>query len=534
MLMGDACLRMYDTPKALDYYANSLAINPGQINLAIRRSRLIDESGKSEEAREILNLYARVFPGNAQIALAQAEWLDRHKRGREAMDIIKEVLRLHPNDISAIARLNGMLVKPAERYANMRRLLGVASKPILQYELGEKILQNDLMARPEFCVMNDFVERMARQKDDPQMARLYGRLLPLNKIVVENFSKAKLSPAWIVFGESTDDYDSQFKIKAHQTQTEVSLRLIGSDTMRNGFIEAGISDVKGFFWLYACRAGGNMIRFGFDQKGYIYLQVWQNSELLTNKTRPWQFPNRHMKARLEIRGDGATGLIDGKPPFNASIPIPRDFGLGWWGLAPYSPKPGATHLSLSTLAAGPLPVQLAILPEQLDEESVLVMLKPYIGLFSAICPSWFTQDENGKIKKKAGSEEIIVRMFTRYNRLRLLPVINVSDETELKGSILAKLAAQNYVRGFVLMMHELPADEWFERLARELEASPLDIIVMAIDDYRDIVAIREVNLGVGLFADGKKMRYVHLLTPTDTEIEEGEAQEALSDCVIRF
>ena len=127
-----------------------------------------------------------------------------------------------------------------------------------------------------------------------------------------------------------------------------------------------------------------------------------------------------------------------------------------------------------------------------------------------------------------------MRMFTRYNRLRLLPVINVSEETELKGSILAKLAAQNYVRGFVLMMHELPADEWFERLARELEASPLDIIVMAIDDYRDIVAIREVNLGVGLFADGKKMRYVHLLTPTDTEIEEGEAQEALSDCVIRF
>jgi len=62
------------------------------------------------------------------------------------MDIIKEVLRLHPDDISAIARLNGMLVKPADRYANMRRLLGVASQPILQYELGETILQNDLMA----------------------------------------------------------------------------------------------------------------------------------------------------------------------------------------------------------------------------------------------------------------------------------------------------------------------------------------------------------------------------------------------------
>lgn len=534
MLMGDACLRIYDTPKAIDYYANSLAINPGQINLAIRRSRLIDESGKSDEAREILNLYARVFPGNAQIALAQAEWLNHHKRGREAMDIINQVLSLHPNDISAIARLQGMLEKPADRYANMRRLLGVASQPILQYEVGEGIYQNDLMARPEFCVMTDFVERMARQKDDLQMAQFYGRLLPLNRIVAENFARAKLSTNWIVLGESKDDYDGQFRIKAHKTQTEISLRLIGSDTMRNAFIEAGITDVKGFFWLYACREGGNMIRFGFDQKGYIYLQVWQDGELFTNETRPWQLPARQIMVRLEIRADGAAGFIDGKPPFNALIPIPRDFGLGWWGLAPYSPKPGATHLTLTTLTAGPLPVQLAILPGQVDEDSVLEMLKPYIGLLSAVCPTWFTQDENGNIQKKAGAEDVIVRMFTRYNRLRLLPVINVSEETELKGSILAKLATQNYVRGFVLMMHELPADEWFEQLARELEPAPLDIIVMVIDDDRNIAEIREVNLGVGLFPDSNAARRVHLLIPDDTQIEESEAQEALSDCVIKF
>lgn len=534
MLMGDACLRMYDTQKAIEYYANSLAINPGQVNLAIRRSRLIDESGKSEEAREILNLYARVFPGNSQIALAQAEWLSRHKRGREATDILNQVLSLYPNDIGAIARLHGMLGKPAERYANMRRLLGVASQPILQYELGEIVLQNDLVARPEFCVMSDFVERMARQKDDPQMALLYGRLLPLDRIIEENFAKSKLSPAWLMFGESTDDYDGQLRLKAHKTQTEISLRLIGSDTMRNGFIEAGINDVKGFFWLYACRAGGNMIRFGFDQKGYVYLQVWQNGELFTNETRPWQPPARQMKARLEIRADGAVGLIDGKPIFNAPIPIPRDFGLGWWGLAPYSPKPGATYLTLTTLEAGPLPVQLALLPGQVDEDSVLEMLKPYIGLLSAVCPTWFIQDANGKIQKKSSAEDVIVRMFTRYNRLRLLPVINVSEDTDLHGSMLAKLAAQNYVRGFVLMMRDLPSDEWFERLARELESTPLDIIVMTLDDDRNIAAIREVNLGVGLFTNGNKTRSVHVLTPTDTEIEEGEALEALSDCVIKF
>ncbi len=534
MLMGDACLRMYDTARAIDYYAQSLTINPGQINLAIRRSRLIDESGRPDEAREILNLYARVFPGNMQVALAQAEWLSRHKRGREAMDIINDVLRMHPNDISAIARLHSMLNKPSDRYANMRRLLGVASQPMLQYELGEVVFENDLMARPEFSVMSDFVERMASQKDDPQMAQVYNRLLPLNHVVTENFAKAKLSPMWIVFGESTDDYDGQFRIKAHKTQTEVCLRLIRSDTIRNAFMEARINDVKGFFWLYACRAGSNMIRFGFDQKGYIYMQVWKNGELLTNETRAWQVPDRQLTARLEIRADGATGLIDGKPAFNVPVPIPRDFGLGWWGVAPYSAKPGATHLTLKTLAAGPLPVQMALLPGQIDEESVLEILKPYIGLLSAVCPAWFTQDANGKINKKIGTEDVVVRMFARYNRLRLLPIINVLEETELTGSALMKLATQNYVSGFVLMVRELPPDEWFDRLAREMESAPLDVIVMAVDDDRNIAEIREVNLGVGLFPNGNKFRRIHVLRPTDVEIEEGEALEALDDCVIKF
>lgn len=534
MLMGDASLRMYDAVKAIEYYASSLAINPGQINLAIRRSRLVDESGKPDEAREILNLYARVFPGNVQVVLAQADWLNRHKRGREATDIISQVLTMHPDDIGAIAMLHGMLEKPADRYANMRRLLGVASQPILQYELGEIIYQDDLMARPEFCVMNDFVERIACQKDDLQLAKLYSRLLPLDRIVEEHFAKSKLSPWWIVFGESTDDYDGQFRIKAHQTQTEVSLRLINSDTIRNGFIEASISDVKGFFWLYACRALGNMIRFGFDQKGYIYLQVWQKGELLTNEMRPWNPPSQQIKARLEIRADGAVGLIDGKPVFNAAVPIPRDFSLGWWGLAPYSPKPGTTHLTLITLAAGPLPVQLAVLPGHVDEASVLEMLKPYTGLLSAVCPVWFTQDANGKIQKQSGAEEIIVRMFTRYNRLRLLPAINVSEETELKGSVLAKLAVQNYVRGFVLVMKEIPTGEWFERLARELESAPLDIIVAVIDDNRNLAEIREVNLGVGFFTGGKKTRQVHVLKPSDEEIEEGEMLETAGDCIIWF
>lgn len=534
MLMGDACWSMHDVARTIDYYGRSLAINPGQIELAIRRARLVDESGKAEEARDILNLYARVFPGNVHVTLAQAEWLNRHKREQEAQELINKVLELYPNDLSAIAFLHDILVKPAERYANMRRLLAIGSQPVLQYELGEVIYHHDLMARPELCVMNDFIEQIMRLNADPQLTQIYGRLRPLNGTVTENFSRASLSSEWIVFGESAEDYRGQYRLKAHKGLTEASLRLIGSDTMHNGFIEAGLTDVKGYFWLYACRQKNNMLRFGFDEKNYIYLQVWRKGELAVNEVRVRQLPSRMAKLRLEKRGDGIAGLIDGIPAFHASVPVPFDFGFGWWGLAPFSPRPGVTYATLTMLRAGPLPVQMAIIPSRLDEKTILEMLTPYVGLISAVCPLWFDQAENGEIKKLSGEEETIVRMLARYNRLRLLPVIAVAEETELNGLTLANLAVKNNVYGFVLLLRSLPAEEWFARLAQELEHYPLDITALVIDEDRNIVQVGAINLGIGLFAGAQKTRWLHLLKPTKEQIEEGEVQEAVGDCIISF
>jgi len=68
------------------------------------------------------------------------------------MDIIKEVLRLHPNDISAIVRLNGMLVKPADRYANMRRLLGVASNRSCSMNWARKFYRMTSWPAPNFAL----------------------------------------------------------------------------------------------------------------------------------------------------------------------------------------------------------------------------------------------------------------------------------------------------------------------------------------------------------------------------------------------
>jgi len=107
---------------------------------------------------------------------------------------------------------------------------------------------------------------MARQKDDPQIARLYGRLLPLIKSLWRISPKPSFRRLGSCSGKARMIMTANSRSRLTKPETEVSLRLIGSDTMRNGFIEAGINNVKGFFWLYACRAGGNMIRFGLTRR----------------------------------------------------------------------------------------------------------------------------------------------------------------------------------------------------------------------------------------------------------------------------
>ncbi len=505
MLIGDAYLRLYEVDKALDYYARSLAINPGQIDLAIRRIRLIDQTGQPEEAIKLLNLYARVFPNNPDITLAQADWLVRHERPREATDLVRRVLAIHPDHLTALTMMQDLLDAPAERYANMRRLRDVGVSPVQRLRLGDALWYNELTGKREFCVLARFLEQVVRDTDTEPVRALYRRFLPREEPVVEDFSLGKLSAEWMTSSQSPGE-EGRLSLRAGPSQAEVYLRLLQSDALRNGFIEADLDDIRGFFWLYARRMRQDMVRLGFDQAGSIYLQVWQKGNLTVNETRPWFKPRGTVKVRLEIRGDGASGFVDGKPIFGAPVAMPRDLGLGWWGMAPYAPRLGTANATLHYLSAGPLPVQVAVLPDRLPEADLLNRLKPFVGSLSALAPSWFRQMPDGRLVADIVNEDVIVRMVARYHRIRLLPLVQMADFDLLSGEDLSRAARAHHVAGFVLQFDQMPPDAWFERLTRQLESDPVNVLAMVVDARKGIVRLREINLGVGLFPMGERTR----------------------------
>ncbi|MBI2438794.1 MAG: polysaccharide deacetylase family protein [Lentisphaerae bacterium] len=522
MLIGDAWLRMDDTAQALSFYEKSLDVNPGQIGLAIRRARLLDNLGKSEEAMQALNLYARVFPDSVPIVLAQADWLIRHNRRREADGLVRRVLERDPNDITALTMLHGLLETPAERYANMRRMTDIASQPVMQYVLGEAILNNELLALPESCMLLNLANRIVRETSDDRLRSVYQKMLPRAEAVSESFVEGKPSSSWTIWGAEFPPEEGQMRLGARKTQQEASLRLKGSDTLHNGFVEVTIDEVKGFLWLYARRSVNDMIRFGFDQTGNAYLQVWRHSRLVSNEVRPWLKPRGPVLLRLELKGDGAAGFVNGQPLFSVPATIPPDMVYGWWGMAPYSPLPGKAYTTLHSLSGGPLPVQIAVLadaPNTMPEDMLLEAFKPYTRTLSVVAPPWLSQGPDGRLQKTMGPNEMTVRMFCSYHRIRLLPLIQMEFEETIGADLLKKTADELRVRGFVLLPTRMPSDAWFAQLTRQLEASPLDILVVAPDMKKGVAKVREVNLGIGIFPGPDKTRTI-LIEPFESEAEE--------------
>ncbi|MFH1969736.1 MAG: tetratricopeptide repeat protein, partial [Verrucomicrobiota bacterium] len=528
MLIGNAWQRLGNNTKAADFYDQSMAINPAQINLAIRRARLLNVCDRSDEARDALNLYSRLFPDNTDILLAQAEWLNLHNRRQNARDLIHHVLSLDPNNIKALILLHSLLDQPSERYANMRRLLTVGSQPALQFEFGAALLKNNLLALPESCQMFNFVERVAAHAKDDSLRELYQKLCPLSMPIVETFNDGILSSAWNVLGGHYMGEKGWIRIKTLQGRSEMNLRLYGTDAMHNGYLEADLNELIGMFWLCARRTADHMVRFGFNQSGdTVLLQVWRNGHLVNRNQKPWHKPNRPVRVRLEVQGDGAMGYLDGEPAFNAPIQIPFEMKGGYWALSVYDPVPGVAKATIQRLAAGPLPVHIACLPAEIKEqkpENFLRQLNAMHYAFSIMAPRWFRQNPEGQLIHQIGADEMMVRIFSLYYRMRLLPMVEMRTP-EISGELLAKTAKDNHVQGFILLFPEMPPPAWFERLERELETTPLDIVAVVLDKQNHVAYMRNVRLGYGVFPESDQTRIIQLEYWGDDEGEEASPDD---------
>ncbi|MDX9867975.1 MAG: polysaccharide deacetylase family protein [Kiritimatiellia bacterium] len=486
-LIGDAWMRLNEPQKALEAYTQSLEINPGQMNLAIRRSRLLEQLNRLDESADILNVYARAFPDSPAVTIAQAQWLDRHRQRKEAREVMRKLVGRYPENIEARLVLQTMLDDPADRYANMQDLLAIGrSAETHLFGFGRDIFGAELLAIPEASVFFDFVRETASSVANKKTRDLYQGFLPLTNAVVENFVTDKLSDHWVAFGGFRPTAYGRYELRAGSDMAEAFLRLKRSELMRDGYLEATLDETAGMFWLYARRSTRSMLRFGFDDEGFIRIQSWLNGELRSYESRPWLRPPGTVRLRLEIRGDGAVGYVNGKPVFTTPLVIPQDVCYGWWSIAPFAPELGLARARISRIECGPLCPTVLLMPPKMTPEEIaagLDKIRVHVRDMSALAPFAFTQLPDGSVPSDPDMDLSAFRMFCTFHRLRLMPVVDLAYFSEMLPKALTDLILKHRLAGMILRVRTPPDEGWFKKMEKELEKTTADFIVIRQEEF---------------------------------------------------
>lgn len=480
-LIGDAWMRLNEPEKALDAYTQSLSINPGQMNLAIRHSRLLEQLNRLDESADLLNVYARAFPDTPAITIAQAQWLNRHRQHKEAGVLMKALVQQHPDNIEARLILQTLLDNSADRYNNMRELLSIGrSSESHLFGFGRDIFAAELLTVPEASVFFDFVRQTAGKDANKKTVELYQSFLPLTENVVENFITDKLSDHWVAFGGFRPSAYGRYELRAGVDMSEAFLRLKQSELLRDAFLEVTLDESAGSFWLYARRSAKSMIRYGYDDEGYIRIQSWYNGDLRTYDSRPWLRPPGAVQLRLEVRGDGAAGYVNGKPEFTTPLSIPSDVCYGWWSIAPFSPELGVARARIARIACGPLAPTILLMPRQdnADACAALDIARLHVRDFSAVAPFAFTQLSDGTIPADPEIELTPFKMFCTFHRLRLMPVVDSAYFSNTMPEQLEKLILKNHLAGLILRVRTMPDEDWFRQMEKMIERTTADVIVL--------------------------------------------------------
>ena len=480
-LIGDAWMRLNESEKALDAYAQSLDINPGQMDLAIRQSRLLEQLNRMDDSADILNVYARAFPDSPSVTIAQAQWLVRHSQRNEAREVIRSLVKRHPENIEARLILQTMLDESEERYKNMHDLLeiGKGSESHL-FGFGRDIFSAELLAIPESSVFFDFVRESAEKAPNKKTRELYQSFLPLTSKVVENFVADKLSDNWVSFGGFRPTAYGRYELRTGSDMAEAYLRLKKSELLRDGYLEVTLDESSGSFWIYARRSTKSMVRFGYDDEGYIRIQSWYNGELRTYESRPWMRPPGTVRLRLEIRGDGVAGYVNDKPVFTTPLNIPQDVCYGWWSIAPFSPELGLARARIARIECGPLSPTIMFVPSMSsgDLREVLDMIRLQVSGLSVVAPIAFTQLPDGTVPDDPEIELSAFKMFCTFHRLRLMPVVDLAYFSDTLPEHLAQLILKHRLAGLVLRVRNMPAAGWYQKMEKMLEKTTSDFIVI--------------------------------------------------------
>ncbi len=534
--IGDALVNLGYHDEAIDFYGQSLSIDPGQTDLAVRQARLLTSVNRGEEAKELLNAYARLFPNDTQVMFAQAEWLYKQNRLTEAKTRIQRILELKPDDFDAtlfMLRLSGL---PQEREAAMDKLLALADVPEKHYQVVNAIWQYDLLTLADSHILVQLLERIEASNEDARVRGIIKKLHPRTDVVREDFTTG-LSEEWHLDGAAKSATNGILTVTATPTRQEFSMRLLRSERWRDSFIEADVRNAEGGFWLYARRSRDHLVRFGFDPEAdRIYVQAWkgQNNDIVVSQFIPWEHTTVSGRFRLEIRGNGIVAMLDGKPVFDVVLPLPEDFGLGWVSLAVHTSERGKASVALGGLKAGPLPVRLAMLPAApatANVDTELAEMRGLLGSVTDFSPAWFAVDADGNWSSSIQADADFFKLFSRYYRVRFVPTVRIEQADAVAAEDLLTVTRTHGLDGLVLVFKEMPPDRWFNQMDTELRDPGLDLIALAPSGEKDRMIMRRVAASRTVFHNDAQSA-VSVIDANDTVAVEGLADD--QPAVMRF
>ena len=512
-LLGNALARIPDVEAAVKSYQVALRLNPGQIDLMVECARLLETSGNSDKAAELIDTYARSFPDDTKIAIAQAGWLERHGKRSAGRDILANLIARHGNDIHSRLALHNMLDAPADRYLNMHALLriGAGGGPSRLLGFGHDIAASEILTMPESSIFFEFIRETALSGPTEALCALYSDFMPPTEPITEHFDSATLSDNWDARGTPISAISGSYNIQASADMTEAYLRLKRSELLRDGFIEVHLGESVGAFWLYARRSSRTMIRFGFNDDGFIRIQSWKNGEIRTGDSTSWIRPSGDIVLRLEVRGDGAMGYVDGQPMFTAPLMIPQDIAYGWWSVAPYSAELGNARARISLVSAGPLNPCLVLMrefkPEQIAD--ALDAIRSKARHISALVPVLFEQAPDGTVLSTPLADFMPFRMFCSYHRIRLMPAVSLDYYSNVNAETLVRIIQEHNLSGLVMFVRTMPSEEWFEKTTSLLENTSANLVVIQreapifsqepVKPQDNVSTVREIQRGSTLF-----------------------------------
>ena len=355
-----------------------------------------------------------------------------------------------------------------------------------------KIEDSGLLTFPESSAAFDFLRRVATDSKNGLVRRNYKTLMPLEHPICENFSESGLSDNWEIFGNNGALIGGEYLLPGLPDPSETNLRLKRSDLFRDGFVEARIGESLGAFWLYARRSTQGMVRFGFDSDGFLRIQAWQNGEPRVLDSVLWVRPKDDLTLRLEIRGDGAIGYVNGKHAFSTPLEIPRALGYGWWGVAASASETGMAQTRIKVLSSGPISptiVVMDLLPavteadasEPAPTRDVLEALRPRAGEVGVIAPVVGQQAADRTLSSPDARSLDGLRVFARYHRLRLMPVVDLGYYNDPEPADVIAYMKKSDLDGLCLRVRRLPEAEWCEKMEKALETLFANVILIQSD-----------------------------------------------------